>query len=176
MPCFVSSSFSYSTDATFSSLLYLQCSSGSHRFVLEVQNESQLFLRLSFSTMFVFLPAVSFCPSPGLTADVRPDECDLQKQSSYLCHHLHHPEITRTLLPTSSCEILWKHSPTSLHFPSAHSSLMFVFVVTSVGKSSSRMFPAPRIFSCVVTLSHSRAFTQISLIEGGFKSSEWVLF
>lgn len=44
---------------------------------------------------------------------------------------------------------------------------MFVFVVTSVGKPSSGMFPAPQLFSCVVTLSHSRAFTQISLIEGG---------
>lgn len=52
---------------------------------------------------FQRLPAVSFCPSPGLTADVRPDECDLQKQSSYLCHHLHHPEITLTLLPVRFC-------------------------------------------------------------------------
>lgn len=104
VPCSVCSSFSCSTDPTCSSLLDLQCSSGSH--VCSRGPEWISSLHPSFflhHVSFQRLPAVSFCPSPGLTADVRPDERDLQKQSSYLCHHLHHPENTLTLLPVRFC-------------------------------------------------------------------------
>lgn len=137
-----------------------------HTFVLEVQNESHLFIRLSFSTMFVFSASSSCFLLSFSWFDCR-REAWWARPSEAVILSLSSSSSSWNHSDSSSREILWKHSPTWLHFPSAHSSLMFVFVVTSVGKPSSGMFPAPQLFSCVVTLSHSRVFTQISLIEGG---------